>query len=97
MTLIKLPTLSVVIPVRNEQDYLRGCLDSVLIALDRVPPAEVLIVEGRSTDETRDIALQYGADIETIRKALCRDRRGRPSGPLSAALDLIACGDYLAP
>ncbi len=67
MTLIKLPTLSVVIPVRNEQDYLRGCLDSVLIALDRVPPAEVLIVEGRSTDETRDIALQYGARHPRVR------------------------------
>jgi hypothetical protein len=36
------------------------------------------------------IALQFGADLEVIRKALCRDSRGRPSGPLSAALDRIA-------
>jgi hypothetical protein len=35
------------------------------------------------------IALQNGADLETIRRALCRDSRGRPSGPLGAALDLI--------
>jgi ribonucleoside-diphosphate reductase alpha chain len=35
------------------------------------------------------IALQFGADLETIRKALCRDSRGRPSGPLAAALDII--------
>jgi hypothetical protein len=35
------------------------------------------------------IALQHGADLETIRRALCRDSRGRPSGPLGAALDLI--------
>jgi hypothetical protein len=35
------------------------------------------------------IALQHGANIETIRKALCRDSRGQPSGPLSAALDII--------
>jgi predicted DNA-binding transcriptional regulator AlpA len=39
------------------------------------------------------IALQCGADLETIRKALCRDSRGRPSGPLSAALDLLAQSD----
>ncbi len=26
------------------------------------------------------IALQYGADIETIRKALCRDGKGNPNG-----------------
>lgn len=36
------------------------------------------------------IALQYGADVETIRKALCRDSHGRASGPLGVALDLLA-------
>ena len=36
------------------------------------------------------IALQYGADIETIRKALCRDSHGHASGPLGAALDRVA-------
>jgi hypothetical protein len=39
------------------------------------------------------IALQHGADIETIRKALCRDGRGRASGPLGTALDLLAGED----
>jgi hypothetical protein len=36
------------------------------------------------------IALQFGADVDTIRKALCRDGRGLASGPLGGALDLIA-------
>jgi hypothetical protein len=36
------------------------------------------------------IALQFGADVETIRKALCRDGRGNASGPLGVALDIIA-------
>jgi hypothetical protein len=35
-------------------------------------------------------AMQHGADAEAIRRALCRDSRGRPLGPLSAALDLLA-------
>jgi hypothetical protein len=35
------------------------------------------------------LALQYGADIETIRKALCRDSQGRTNGPLGTALDLL--------
>lgn len=35
-------------------------------------------------------ALQHGADLETIRKALCRDSAGRPLGPVAAALDIIA-------
>jgi hypothetical protein len=36
------------------------------------------------------IALQYGAPLEVIRQALCRDSQGRASGPLGCALDLIA-------
>ena len=35
-------------------------------------------------------AVQHGADPEKIRLALCRDSQGRASGPLAAALDLIA-------
>ena len=36
------------------------------------------------------IALQCGADVDVIRKALCRDSHGNASGPLGAALDLLA-------
>ena len=35
-------------------------------------------------------ALQHGADINEIRKALCRDSIGRALGPVGAALDKIA-------
>ncbi len=38
---------------------------------------------------TFSFAVQHGADPEAIRRALCRDAQGRPSGPLAAALDLI--------
>jgi hypothetical protein len=41
-------------------------------------------------------ALQHGADINAIRKALCRDSAGRPLGPLAAALDLLATDDKAA-
>jgi hypothetical protein len=36
------------------------------------------------------IALQFGADVETIGKARCRDARGNASGPLGVALDMLA-------
>jgi ribonucleoside-diphosphate reductase alpha chain len=36
------------------------------------------------------VALQFGADLEVIRRALCRDSRGNASGPLGAALDLLS-------
>jgi hypothetical protein len=35
------------------------------------------------------LALQHGTDVETIRRALCRDARGNASGPLGAVLDLL--------
>src|SRR5207302_445488 len=36
------------------------------------------------------IALQFGIPLDTIRRALMRDAKGQASGPLAAALDLIA-------
>jgi len=62
-------------------------------------PAEIFLTNHKavSTADTaaRDaaiacsIALQFGADIETIRKALCRDSRGNANGPLGVALDML--------
>src|SRR5271166_5621825 len=39
--------------------------------------------------EVCSLALQNGVQLETIRRALLRDSHGRPSTPLSAALDII--------
>jgi hypothetical protein len=36
------------------------------------------------------LALQYGVPVEVIKRALMRDSQGRGSGPLAAALDIIA-------
>ena len=35
-------------------------------------------------------ALQHGADVEAIRRALCRDGNGRALGPIGEALDIVA-------
>jgi len=63
-------------------------------------PAEIFLGNGKcgSTTDTaaRDsavvasIALQHGVPLETMRRDLLRDGQGRPSGPLGAALDLLA-------
>jgi ribonucleoside-diphosphate reductase alpha chain len=36
------------------------------------------------------LALQFGCPVETLRKALCRDARGKATGPLGVALDMLA-------
>jgi hypothetical protein len=37
--------------------------------------------------------LRQSADVNAIRKALCRDSQGRSLGPVAAALDLITAGE----
>jgi hypothetical protein len=39
------------------------------------------------------LALQHGVDLETLRRSLLRDSQGVASGPLGAALDLVASLD----
>ena len=43
----------------------------------------------RDSAITFSIAVQHGADPETVRLALCRDSNGKANGPLGTALDLI--------
>jgi hypothetical protein len=43
------------------------------------------------------VALQYGANAEEIRRALCRDSHGRALGPLGAALDFLLGGAEVVP
>jgi hypothetical protein len=44
----------------------------------------------RDASVVASIALQYGVPLDVIRKALMRDARGAPCGPLAAALDMVA-------
>lgn len=53
----KTHTLSIVIPVYNEEDYLPACLDA--IADQTVVPKEVIVVDNNSTDDTARIARRY--------------------------------------
>lgn len=50
-------TLSIVIPVYNEERYLGACLDS--IAAQTHQPLEVIVVDNNCSDRTIEIAKQY--------------------------------------
>lgn len=54
-----LDEMSVVVPVRNAEDLLDGCLSAV----ERQGVHEVIVVDGMSTDSTLDIARRYGTTI----------------------------------
>lgn len=50
-----LPTVSIVVPVRNEEDYIVTCLEA-LVAQDYPGTMEILVVDGFSTDSTKEVA-----------------------------------------
>jgi glycosyltransferase involved in cell wall biosynthesis len=62
--------VSIVVPAYNEERYIRGCLEALI---DQEHPGfdfEIVVVDGRSTDRTREIAREYGARV------LVQSRRG---------------------
>jgi cellulose synthase/poly-beta-1,6-N-acetylglucosamine synthase-like glycosyltransferase len=64
------PSVSVVIPARNEKENIRGCLESVL-AQD-YPNFDVTVVDDRSEDRTAEIAEEFAARDRRVR--LIRNR-----------------------
>jgi len=53
-----LPTISLAMIVKNEEEWLPKCLDSVKDIVD-----EIIIVDTGSTDKTKEVAEKYGAKI----------------------------------
>lgn len=61
------PFVSVLIPMRNEERYIGRCLDSLLendYPLDRV---EIVVIDGMSTDRSREMVEQYSKRYPLIR------------------------------
>lgn len=56
------PTVSVVVPARNEADYVGDCLDSIA-AVDSDHSYETILVDGDSDDATADIAREHGVQV----------------------------------
>ena len=83
-------SVSVVIPTLNEGKHIKGCLDSIVA--QNVQPLEVLIVDGFSTDNTRQLVESY-KDLMPI-KILDNPKQHRSSG-LNIGV-AYASGDYVA-
>jgi glycosyltransferase involved in cell wall biosynthesis len=82
--------LSVVVPTLNERDHLEGCLD----ALAREDPAEILVVNGPSTDGTSGMVLDR-TDVDALIEIDDRNvNAARNAGLDRAAGDAVA---FLSP
>jgi perosamine synthetase len=60
------PTVSIIIPCRNEVRFIASCLDSVLANGFPLERLEILVVDGMSDDGTREAILNYAARYSLI-------------------------------
>lgn len=51
------PKVSVIIPIKNEEQYIKGCLEQLLRQTYPKGRTEIIIVDGMSEDGTRDIVV----------------------------------------
>jgi len=54
-----LNTISILIPMLNEEKYISHCLDSVLSSDYPLDKMEILLIDGMSSDKTREIIKKY--------------------------------------
>jgi glycosyltransferase involved in cell wall biosynthesis len=86
--------VSVVVPVRDEEDSIRELLDSLLTQTR--PPDEIVITDGGSTDATPQIIEEYigrGAPVRLIRAGAALPGRGRNLGAAQASHEWLAFTD----
>jgi glycosyltransferase involved in cell wall biosynthesis len=83
--------ISVIIPVRDEEDSIHALLDSLLN--QTLKPAEIVITDGGSTDATPEIISEYvkgGAPIRLLSEGAALPGRGRNLAAAQAANEWLA-------
>lgn len=78
------PKVSIVIATYNEGRYIAGCLHSLLRQDYPSEQMEILVVDGGSSDRTRDIVRLYTADHANVR--LLENRRRRQTAAYNLGL-----------
>jgi glycosyltransferase involved in cell wall biosynthesis len=61
------PTVSIIVPIRNEHKYIKSCLDAILAQDYPAELLEVIFVDGMSDDGSREIITSYMATHSHLR------------------------------
>lgn len=65
--------LSITVPCYNSQEYMRKCIDSLLVGGEEV---EILVVDDGSSDQTMEIAREYEKNYPGIVRAIHQENKG---------------------
>jgi glycosyltransferase involved in cell wall biosynthesis len=76
---VRLPFVSVIIPIRNEEKYIGKCLDSFLNQDYESDSYEIIVVDGESTDDSLRIAREYAEQFNRL-TILTNSYRTTPQG-----------------
>lgn len=82
------PTVSIVIPARNEAECIGQCLGAIRGMRTSVAGVEIVVVDNNSTDRTADISRTYGATVVTKKEGTI--------GSLRNAGAKVSKGDFIA-
>jgi glycosyltransferase involved in cell wall biosynthesis len=80
---VRLPLVSIVVPVWNGERYLRESLDSILS--QTYPELEVIAVDDASTDSTPEILASYGDRVRVVRQPETRGIYGNANDGIALA------------
>jgi glycosyltransferase involved in cell wall biosynthesis len=89
------PTISLIIPAYNEEEYLPACLDAVMRNVAG-KAAEIIVVDNNSTDGTRQVIERYPG-VTYVFEAEKGITRARQRGFLEATGDILAYVDTHPP
>lgn len=81
-------SVSFVVPTRNQASFLRRCLDGCLA--QEIPGAEIIVVDGASTDGTQEILASYGDRIRWTSEPDTGQAQAVNKGVLRAGGELVA-------
>lgn len=87
------PSISVILPVRNEARSLPALLWSLIRQDFPAADFEIIVADGRSTDETRDVVQRLAAQSPVTLKLV--DNPGIRSGPGRNAGLHVAAGEFI--
>jgi glycosyltransferase involved in cell wall biosynthesis len=68
------PLVSILIPCRNEREYIIPCLDSILAGDFPLDDLEIIVIDGLSDDGTAEIVQRYAATQRVVR-LMCNSQR----------------------
>jgi cellulose synthase/poly-beta-1,6-N-acetylglucosamine synthase-like glycosyltransferase len=84
-----LPTLSIIVPTKNEDAVIRRCLDGLLEADYPKDKLQIIVVDGNSTDGTCKICAEFEGKYPKNFKFICEQTsKGKPAA-LNLALPYI--------